>query len=216
MHWKGDPPPPPGRPAYAQPLSPRRQVQVSMAFVTDSNRPQLWQPPPTACLTASGAASEVPYLLRHPCPRPSDLHSPPPPPLPTRSPQGACCPGTRGSQQWDVPRPQQTRPGHETDQTRPYHISLDQCTADRPTPRRPQTRPNRPSQTTQEKGGVGACHKIPPPDHSRRAGGPIQKRIFPKGGVQFRSGPPPSAVWAWGPEGGGVQHILNTPIIGRR
>ena len=34
-----------------------------MAFVTDSNRPQLiWQPPPTGCLTASGA-SEVPYLL---------------------------------------------------------------------------------------------------------------------------------------------------------
>ena len=38
-----------------------------MAFVTDSNRPQrLWQPPPTAWLTASGAASEVPSLLRHP------------------------------------------------------------------------------------------------------------------------------------------------------
>ena len=35
-----------------------------MAFVTDSNRPQpLWQPPPTACLTASGAASEAPSLL---------------------------------------------------------------------------------------------------------------------------------------------------------
>ena len=34
-----------------------------MAFVTDSNRPQpLWQPPPTACLTAS----EVPSLLRIP------------------------------------------------------------------------------------------------------------------------------------------------------
>ena len=48
------PPPPPGRPAYAQPLSPRRQVPASTAFVTDSNRPQpLWQPPPTACLTAS-------------------------------------------------------------------------------------------------------------------------------------------------------------------
>ena len=38
-----------------------------MAFATDSNRPQpLWQPPPTACLTASGAASEVPSLLMHP------------------------------------------------------------------------------------------------------------------------------------------------------
>ena len=34
------PPPPPGRPAYAQPLSPWRQVPASMAFVTDSNRPQ--------------------------------------------------------------------------------------------------------------------------------------------------------------------------------
>ena len=33
------PPPPPGRPAYAQPLSPLRQVPASMAFVTDSNRP---------------------------------------------------------------------------------------------------------------------------------------------------------------------------------
>ena len=33
-----------------------------MAFVTDINRPQpLWQPPPTACLTASEAASEVPF-----------------------------------------------------------------------------------------------------------------------------------------------------------
>ena len=39
-----------------------------MAFVTDSNRPQpLWQPPPTACLTASGAASEAPSLLMQPC-----------------------------------------------------------------------------------------------------------------------------------------------------
>ena len=34
-----------------------------MAFITDSNRPQpLRQPPPTACLTASGAASEAPSL----------------------------------------------------------------------------------------------------------------------------------------------------------
>ena len=72
MHWKGGgvpPPPSPGPPAYAQPLSPLRQVPASMAFVTDSNRPQpLWQPPPTACLTASRAASEVPSLLMHPCP----------------------------------------------------------------------------------------------------------------------------------------------------
>ena len=38
-----------------------------MAFVTDSNRPQpLRQPPPTACLTASQAASEVPSILMHP------------------------------------------------------------------------------------------------------------------------------------------------------
>ena len=52
-HWKGGGtrPPPPGRPAYAQPLSPSRQVPASMAYVTDSNRPQpLWHPPPTASL----------------------------------------------------------------------------------------------------------------------------------------------------------------------
>ena len=43
-------------------------MPASMAFVTDSNRPQpLWQPPPTACLTASGAASEAPSLRMHPC-----------------------------------------------------------------------------------------------------------------------------------------------------
>ena len=42
---------------------------ASIAFVTDSNRPQpLWQPPPTAYLNASGAASEVLSLLMHPCP----------------------------------------------------------------------------------------------------------------------------------------------------
>ena len=46
-----------------------------MAFVTDSNRPQpLWQPPPTACPTASGAASEAPSLLTHSCPSP--IHPP--------------------------------------------------------------------------------------------------------------------------------------------
>ena len=40
----GNPHPPlPGRAAYAQPLSPKHQVPASMAFVTDSNRPQpLW------------------------------------------------------------------------------------------------------------------------------------------------------------------------------
>ena len=42
-----------------------------MAFVTDSNRPQpLGQPPPTACPTAAGAASEAPSLVMHPCPPP--------------------------------------------------------------------------------------------------------------------------------------------------
>ena len=40
-------------------------MPASTAFVTDSNRPQpLWQPPPTACPNASGAASEV--LVRAP------------------------------------------------------------------------------------------------------------------------------------------------------
>ena len=43
-----------------------------MAFITDSNRPQpVWQPPPTADFTASGAASEVPSLLMRPCPSPN-------------------------------------------------------------------------------------------------------------------------------------------------
>ena len=43
----------------------------STAFLTDSNRLRpLWQPPPTACLTAAGAASAVPFLLMHPCPPP--------------------------------------------------------------------------------------------------------------------------------------------------
>ena len=42
-----------------------------MAFLTDSNRPQLlWRPPPTACQNASGTASEAPALLMHPWPRP--------------------------------------------------------------------------------------------------------------------------------------------------
>ena len=50
-----------------------------MGFVTDSNRPQpLWQPPPTTCLTASGATSDVPSLLIHPCPwHPLQPPSPP-------------------------------------------------------------------------------------------------------------------------------------------
>ena len=63
----GTPHPRPGRPACAQPLSPRRQVPVSMVFVTDSNRSQpLRQPPPTACLTASGTGFEILSLLMHP------------------------------------------------------------------------------------------------------------------------------------------------------
>ena len=62
------PPPLPGRPAYAQPLSPWQQVPASMAFATDSNHRQpLLQSPPTACLTAAGPASEVTSLLLHPC-----------------------------------------------------------------------------------------------------------------------------------------------------
>ena len=43
-------------------------------IVADSNRPQpLWQPPPTACLTASGAASEVPSLPMQPRLQPLSL-----------------------------------------------------------------------------------------------------------------------------------------------
>ena len=49
MHRKVGEVPNPGRPAYAQPLSPRRQVPAPTAFVTDSNSPQpkrnLLQPP---------------------------------------------------------------------------------------------------------------------------------------------------------------------------
>ena len=73
----GNPPPLP--PKGAQPLSPRRQVWTSAAFVTDSNRPQpLWQPPPTACPTAAAPPPEVPsLLLMHPCPCP---------PVPTDAP----------------------------------------------------------------------------------------------------------------------------------
>ena len=70
MHWN-PPPPLPGRPAYAQLLSPRRQVPASVAFVTDSNQPQpLRQPLPTACLTASEVAAGVASLQIHPWGRP--------------------------------------------------------------------------------------------------------------------------------------------------
>ena len=61
------------------PLTPWWQVPVSMAFVTDSNRPQPpWQPPPTACLTASGATCEAPSLLLQPCLQPLHRHPPGP------------------------------------------------------------------------------------------------------------------------------------------
>ena len=64
----GSPPPPSSRaPSLCPATVLQRHVPGSMVFVTDSNRPQpLRQPPPTACLTASGAASEVPSLLMHP------------------------------------------------------------------------------------------------------------------------------------------------------
>ena len=65
--WRYPPPPLHSAQPMLEPLSPCRQVPASMAFVTDSNRPQpLWQPPPTACLTTFGTASEVPSLLMHP------------------------------------------------------------------------------------------------------------------------------------------------------
>ena len=64
------PPPPPSRVPYTlcpATVPPKRQVPGSAAFVTDSTRPQpLWQPPPTACLTAF----EAPSLLMHPPPPP--------------------------------------------------------------------------------------------------------------------------------------------------
>ena len=68
-------PPPPSRAPSLCPatvaLAPTsmaiQQAPASMALVTDSNRPQpLCQPPPTACPTASGAASEAPFVLVHP------------------------------------------------------------------------------------------------------------------------------------------------------
>ena len=63
-----------------------------MALVTDSDRPQPhWQPPPTACLTASRATSEGPSLLMHPWPphpheRRKDIAMDPPPPRNTHPP----------------------------------------------------------------------------------------------------------------------------------
>ena len=68
---EGDVPPPP--PLQGAQLMPSHYT-ASTACVTDSNRPQpLWRAPPTADLTASGAASEAPSLLLHPCINPS-LH----------------------------------------------------------------------------------------------------------------------------------------------
>ena len=59
---------PPPRLQGAQPMpSNCVQVPASMAFVADSKRPQpLWQPPSTAWLTASLAASEVTSLRMQP------------------------------------------------------------------------------------------------------------------------------------------------------
>ena len=45
----------------------RLRAALYMAFVTECNRPQpFWQPPPTAYLTAFGAASEGPSHSMHP------------------------------------------------------------------------------------------------------------------------------------------------------
>ena len=70
MHWKGGSPPPP--PSRAPSLCPATvPLTPASTFVTDSNRPQpLRQPPPTACLTASRTAFEVPSLPVHLCPHP--------------------------------------------------------------------------------------------------------------------------------------------------
>ena len=48
-------------------LSSGPQPHASTACLTDRNRPQRrWQPPPSACLTASGTFVEAPALLMHP------------------------------------------------------------------------------------------------------------------------------------------------------
>ena len=69
MHWKGGkvPPPPCRAPSLCPAIVSLTASASFMAFVTDSNRPQpLWQPPPTACLAASGFTSRVPCLLMQP------------------------------------------------------------------------------------------------------------------------------------------------------
>ena len=60
----GFPPAPYWAPTICPPTLPLR---APASFNGICNRPQLLrQPPPTACLTASGAASEAPSLLMHP------------------------------------------------------------------------------------------------------------------------------------------------------
>ena len=99
----GSPPPPSGRPAYAWPLPPRPQAPAPMAFVTDNNRAQpLWKPPPTAYLTAPGAAAEVPSLLKHPSARPP-IHtfaSIQTPPDAVRCAHGPCTTATTDNELW--------------------------------------------------------------------------------------------------------------------
>ena len=88
-----------------------------MTFVTDSNRPQPpWQPPPTACLTASGAASEVPSLLIHPCSAPAHLILTQPSwhgsrvHIPKRTPHRLLCCGSRADRM-DTTDRQRASPG---------------------------------------------------------------------------------------------------------
>ena len=65
MHWKRGRLPPPPPPSRAPGLCPATVPLTASASLNGvCNRPQpLWQPPPTACLTAPGAASEARSLL---------------------------------------------------------------------------------------------------------------------------------------------------------
>ena len=86
MHWKGGGAPPPvqGSQPMLSHCPPDGKHQLQWHLVSDSNRTQpLWQPPPTACLTASGAPAVAPSLLMHPCPEPHIPH--PSRPLHTRT-----------------------------------------------------------------------------------------------------------------------------------
>ena len=66
MHWKR-PPPPSRAPSLCPPTVSLTPSASFNGLPTDANRPQpLRRPPPAACATASGAASEVPSLLVHP------------------------------------------------------------------------------------------------------------------------------------------------------